>query len=58
MCILKIHLFAQFLKGHISGTVCARKVKFLQTGFFTLFYPHAKFAEDSRTWVDISQKLY
>ena len=52
MCILKIHLFAQFLKGHISRTVCARKVKFLQTGFFTLFYPHAKFGEDSRTWVD------
>ena len=28
----------------------------MQTGFFTLFYPHAKFGEDSRTWVDISQK--
>ena len=31
---------------------------FLQTGFFTLFNLHARFGEDSRTWVDISQKKY
>ena len=58
MRILKIHFFAQFEKGHISVTACARKMKFLQTGFFTLFYPHAKFGKDSRTWVDISQKKH
>ena len=58
MRILKIHLFAQFKKCHMSGTVCGRKVKFLQTGFFTLFYPQAKFGKYSRTRVDLLQEKY
>ena len=40
MHILKIHFFAQFQKDHISGTACARKVKFFANRFFfILFYP-------------------
>ena len=58
MRTLKIHQFTQFQKGHISGTACARKVNFLQTGFFTLFHPQAKFGEDSKAWVHILQKKY
>ena len=52
MRILKIHFFAQLKKGHISGTACAGKVKFWANGFFCSVLPHAKFGEDSRTWVD------
>ena len=58
MHILKIHLFTQFKKNHISGTDCARKEKFFAKRFFYSVLPHAKFEEDSRTWVDISQKKY
>ena len=36
MRILKIHFFSQFWKGHISGTACARKVKFFGKQFFLL----------------------
>ena len=56
MRILKIHFFAQFQKSHISGTAFARKVKFSATKLFYSVLPHVKFGEDSRTWVDISQK--
>ena len=57
MRILKIHLFAQFSKGYISETACAKKVKCFANGFsYSVLY--AKFKEDSRSWVDISQKKY
>ena len=32
--------------------MCQKDEIRLKTGFYTLFYPHAKFGEDSRTWVD------
>ena len=58
MRILKIHFFHNFEKAISQERLVVERWNLLQTGFFTLFYPHAKFGEDSRTWVDILQQKY
>ena len=61
MHILKIHFFAQFLKRHISGRACARKIKFFANRFFLLCSTHKpsleKILEHGLTACQIKQGL-
>ena len=59
-CVSSKFTYSHDFKKAISQEriVLERRI-FLQTGFFTLFYPHARFGEDSRTWVDsLSNKAW